>query len=61
MPAADWFEVMDWIGPEKVEAADDGPIWVTMSVIVFDVDCGSANSPTSDTNAISAGKSASRP
>jgi hypothetical protein len=33
IPAELRFEVIDSIGPEKVSAAELGPIWVTMSVI----------------------------
>ena len=60
-PAACRLSVSDWIGPEKVSAADCGPIWVTMSVSCCVVVSGSPKSPTIETSAISAGNSDSRP
>ena len=60
-PAEPRFEVIELIGPEKVSAPDSGPILVTMSVTVWVVDSGSANSPTIDTIAISIGNSDSSP
>ena len=54
-------EAIDSIGPENVCAADSGPIEVTISVSVPVVCSGSPTSPTSETSAISAGKSESSP
>src|SRR5436190_781811 len=61
MPAADWFDVIDLIGPAKVWALEEGPIWVTIWVIFWVVVWGSATRPRSETRAIRAGKSAKRP
>ena len=61
IPAVPWLEVIDSIGPEKVSAAELGPICVTMSVICRVVVCGSPNNPRIETSAISAGNSDSRP
>jgi hypothetical protein len=56
-PADSRFEVIDSIGPRKVSAAEEGPMLVTMSVIVWVAGFGSAKRPTRETRAISAGKS----
>jgi len=54
-------EAIDSIGPEKVSAADSGPIEVMISVRLSVVPLGSPTRPISETIAISAGNSASRP
>jgi hypothetical protein len=54
-------EAIDSIGPEKVSAADCGPISVTISVRLWVVLCGSPTKPITETTAIRAGKSESSP
>ena len=53
--------VIDLIGPSNVSAADAGPISVMISVRLSVVDLGSPKMPISETIAISAGNSDSRP
>ncbi len=54
-------EVTERIGSANVSAADCGPIPVTMSVIVWVAEAGSAKKPMIPTKAISAGNSARTP
>jgi hypothetical protein len=56
MPAVLRFLVRSSIGPAKVSAADDGPIELTISVMVPVTASGSPTRPTIDTSAINAGK-----
>lgn len=49
--------MIDVIGPENVSLAVPGPRFDTICVNVRVVEAGSANRPTIDTSAISAGKS----
>ncbi len=61
IPAVLLCEVIESIGPEKVWAAELGPILVTIWVIVLVVEWGSPSRPIRPTSAISAGNSASSP
>ena len=61
MPAPPRFEVIESIGPEKVCAADSGPILVTISVSLLLVVAGSPTRPKIATKAISAGNNDSSP